>query len=505
MERKRVGHVICEEASPSQSAFSFVVTTEDEIPIRQGHFVEVEAEEGRMIGMVVNLFKTNRYFMRAEAVKAYGEGLPTVYPTNKWEYLVAQVRVLGVLNGSGLDRASYPPSPGEPVYRLDGEELSSFLGFSSTGLEIGELKHHDLPVKLDLTRLFQKHVAILAMSGAGKSFCARTIIEQLLKRKAELGRPAAIVVDVHGEYVDLAEVPEYAGKVSVIQGNKMKIGVPDLNARNFLEFVPDMSEMQARELQQVINELRKEMKENNRPYGLTELMARVQEAGMNANTKAALLAWLSDLQSLGIFGSFDDPAVEILLSPGSLVVLNFKPLVSLRKKQILVTHIVRKLFELRKEGCIPPFILFLEEAHQFAPSDERAISKSAIEMLAREGRKFSASLVVISQRPVRLSTTVLSQAGTNIILRMTNPYDLDHIRKSSEAITSEVADTISSLPVGEALIVGEAVNFPIFVKIRKPEHPPKAFLSLEEIAKKYERGETIAPDFPVAEESTVQD
>jgi DNA helicase HerA-like ATPase len=489
MERQRLGHVVCEEGSPSQSTFSFVVTVEGEIPVRQGQFVEVEAEEGRVIGMVVNLIKTNRYFMKAEAVKVYGEELPTVYPTNKWEYLLAKVQILGVLNGYGLDRASYPPSPGQPVYRLDGEDLASFLGFNPNGLEIGHLKHYNLPVKLDLTRLFQKHVAILAMSGAGKSFCARTMIEELLKRKVGQGRPAAIVVDVHGEYVDLADIPEYKGRVNVVQGNKMKIGVPDLNARNFLEFVPEMSEMQARELQQIINELRKRMKENNRPYGLNELMAEVQEAEMNANTKGALLAWLSDLQSLGIFGSFDDPAVENLLSPGSVLILNFKPLVSLRKKQILVTHLVRKLFELRKEGCIPPFILFLEEAHQFAPSEERAISKSAIEMIAREGRKFSASLVVISQRPVRLSTTVLSQAGTNIILRMTNPYDLDHIRESSEAITSQVADAISSLPVGEALIVGEAVNFPIFVKIKKPEHPPNISLSFEEVARKYESGE----------------
>jgi len=486
MERKPLGNVVCGEDSPSQSAFSFVVTAKENLPVRHGQFVELEAEEGRVVGMVVNLFKTNRYFMRAEAVKAYGEGLPTVYPTDKWEYLLAQVQILGVLNGYGFDRVSYPPSPGQQVYKLEGEALSSFLGFDPSGVEIGELKHHSLPVRLNLTRLFQKHVAILAMSGAGKSFCARTIIEQLLSRDASQGRPAIIVVDVHGEYTDLAEAPEYSGRVKVVWGNKMKIGVPGLSARDFLEFVPDMSEMQARELQEVIRELRKSMKENGSPYGLDELIAGVQEAEMNGNIKAALLAWLSDLKSLDLFGTFDQPSLESLLCPGSVLILDFKPLVSLRKKQILVAYLVRRLFELRKRECVPPFILFLEEAHQFAPSEERSISKSAIEMLAREGRKFSASLAVISQRPVRLSTTVLSQAGTNIILRMTNPYDLEHIRRSSEAITSRVAETISSLPVGEALIVGEAVNFPIFVRIRKPEHLPRTSLSFEEAAKRYE-------------------
>lgn len=489
MERKPVGQVVCDLDSPSQLSFSFVVTEEDRLPVRQGQFVEVETEEGRVMGTVINLLKTNRYFMRAEAVKAYGEELPSIYPTNRWEYLLARVQVLGVLNGSGFDRVSYPPSPGQQVYRLEGESLASFLGFNPDGLEIGQLKHYSLSVKLDLTRLFQKHVAILAMSGAGKSFCARTMIEELLKRGHGRGRPTAVLVDVHGEYTDLAEAPEYQGRVTVIRGNKMRIGVPELNGGDFLEFVPDMSEMQARELQQVISELRRRMREGGRPYGLRELMDAIQEAEMNSNTKAALLAWLYNLQSLGIFDSFDDPALESLLSSGSVVILDFKPMVSLRKKQILVSYLVRRLFELRKRECIPPFILFLEEAHQFAPSEDRAISKSAIEMLAREGRKFSASLVVISQRPVRLSTTVLSQAGTNIILRMTNPYDLEHIRRSSEAITSEVAQSISSLPVGEALIVGEAVNFPLFVKIRKPEHLPRGGISFEEASRNYETRE----------------
>ncbi|GAI52841.1 unnamed protein product [marine sediment metagenome] len=89
---------------------------------------------------------------------------------------------------------------------------------------------------------------------------------------------------------------------------------------------------------------------------------------------------------------------------------------------------------------------------------------------------------------MRLSTTVLSQANTNIILRVTNPYDLEHIKQSSEAITSEVADMISSLPVGEALIVGEAVNYPIFVKVRRRRSRESAHgAGLEEAAREFER------------------
>ena len=57
--------------------------------------------------------------------------------------------------------------------------------------------------------------------------------------------------------------------------------------------------------------------------------------------------------------------------------------------------------------------------------------------------------------------------NTHIILRITNPNDLDHIQMSSEGIDSRVARSITGLKVGEAIIVGEAVNYPTFVKIRR--------------------------------------
>ncbi len=476
-----LGNVICDEESPTQSSFSFVITGEGS-SVKQGQFVHLQTEEGKVIGMIVNLLKTNRYFEHVEAVKVYSQKMQTIYPTTQWECLVAKVQILGVQNGDSLDRVCYPPSPGQPVYKMDGEALCEFLGFNPNGIEIGQLKHHGVPVKLDLTRLFQKHVAILAQSGAGKSYCARTIIEQLLKRKQGCGRPAAIVVDVHGEYRDLAEIPEFSESVTVVRGDKMKIGVPNLSAYHFREFVPEMSEVQARELHRVITELRRR---EEGVYGIEELIWAVENSDIHSNVKLPLLAWLSDLQSMELFAPFDDPALENSLFPGSLVVLDLEPVTNLRKKQILVAYALQRLFNLRKQNRIPPFVFFLEEAHQFAP-EESAISRRTIETLAREGRKFSASLVVISQRPKRLCTTVLSQAGTNIILRITNPYDLDHLKRSSEAITSHVADAISSLPTGEALIVGEAVNFPIFVRIKTPEHPPKRGKTFEDAAREFE-------------------
>ncbi len=490
-----LGTVVATVDGPSPSKFTFVVTENGcRMPVRQGQFVEVETEEGLVIAFVTNLLKTNRYFMRAESVKEYERGgrpLTAIFPADRWEYLIAEAQALGVQGEGGLERTTFPPSPGQKVCEARSEALTRFLGLNpDDGVELGKLKHHELPVKLDLTRLLRKHVAVLAMSGAGKSHGVMVMIEELLDRLPERGRPAVVVVDVHGEYVGLAE--SFPGRVSIVKGRELRIGVPNLSSYQFKEFMSDMSGMQARELQRVLGELRAEMRAGKGPFGLDEVISRIEgDEDIHKQLQQALLGWLFDLRSLGVFDRADHPNWEKVVEPGKAVVVDLSDVVSLRKKQVLVAYAARRLFNARKRGRVPPFVLCLEEAHQFCPSSESkraAISRPIIETLAREGRKFYASLVLISQRPVRLSTTVLSQANTNIILRVTNPYDLEHIKQSSEAITGEVADMISSLPVGEALIVGEAVNHPIFVKVRRRRSRGSAHgASLEEVAKEFER------------------
>jgi DNA helicase HerA-like ATPase len=163
---------------------------------------------------------------------------------------------------------------------------------------------------------------------------------------------------------------------------------------------------------------------------------------------------------------------------------------SLKKKQVMVSYIGRRLFSLRKKNEIPPFLLLIEEAHNFAREKaeaREAVSRSVIETIAREGRKFGASLCLISQRPVNLSTTALSQCNTHIILRITNPNDLTHIEMSSEGIDSRISKSISGLRVGEAIIVGEATNYPVFVNIRdRKSLKREKGLPLHEQAKQFE-------------------
>jgi len=495
---EEVGTVICTPDGPSSGDFSFVVTNKNGgIPVRRGQFVELESQEGKVIAQVQNVKKTNRYFMRPESVKEYEKGeesLTSIFPAGRWEYIVAEAKSSGVKSDNGLKQVSFPVSPGDKVFKIDEDSLCDFLGIDREGgVDLGDIRYHDLRAKFDLTKLLRKHAAILAMSGAGKSYTASVLIEELLDRDRDDGRIASVIVDVHGEYTSLAKSNgsdgvDYSDKVSLIGGENVKIGVPSMSAYQFKEFAPDMSSSQARELSRVLGELKSEMRNGKGRYGLDDVIARVEENGKShKQLRKALLDRLYDLKKLGIFGKNDYPTWKELVKPGKAAILDLSRVFSLREKRVILTYFARKLFNKRKSGKAPPFTMLVEEAHQFAPSQNSSISSGILKKIAREGRKFYASLILISQRPVRLSTTVLSQANTNIILRVTNPYDLDHIKKSSERITKDTSSIISSLPVGQALVVGDAVNHPVFVNVReRKSNDADHDVGLEEIAKEYE-------------------
>lgn len=477
-----VGTIIATPDGPSTSAFTFLARAE----VRRGGFVKVTTAQGNAYAFVTDLQRTNRYFARADTVWEFGqgEGLSLTFPTQRWEYTLARARFIGTFNGEELERVLIPPSPGDKVLNAEEGELMSLLGFRPDGVELGYLKNHEVPVKLSLTRLLQKHLAILAMSGAGKSNCAQVIAEELLSRSQENGRPAVVLVDVHGEYSGLVE--KFPGQTEIIDGKRVRIGVSGLTSDRFREFIPEMSGAQARELQRVLARLKASVHARESGFDLNYVIAELEGVeGVSKSSKQALLGWLHDLQSLRVFDRFDFPQWTKVVAPGKAAILDLSGTISLRKKQTLVAHLARELFYARRREEVPPVVLFLEEAHIFAPT-EGAVSKRIVETIAREGRKFHFSLVVVSQRPVRLSTTLLSQAGSSVILRVVNPYDLEHLKRSSEAITSEVAEMISSLPVGEALVVGEAVNYPIFVKIREKHAARTQGLDLEGAAREFE-------------------
>ncbi len=494
-----LGVIISGEGTPSPSRIDFVAFSR----VNQGQFVEIPYEEGTLLALVTDVVRANRYYVHPDVVKEYERsgGMRESFPVELGELLVASARPLVVWREGRPERPTFPPPPGSKVLEPSADHLFRFLGFDGKGLHIGKLAYHNVDVKINMGKLVQKHFAILAMSGAGKSYLTSVILEELLDRPKDAGRIGVVVFDVHGEYVGFAEDP-YGDRTTVYPADQIKLGLPQLSAEALAEFLPGLSQAGIRDLHRVIGELRERMNKGEGPYGMEELIKAVEaDRRMKENTKSALVAWLERLKATNLFAPLEHPPAQILSRPGRLSIIDLSPLIDLNRKQLIVAYFARRLFALRREGQIPPTLLVVEEAHQFIPDarKEVALSRNILETIAREGRKFGIGLCLISQRPIKLSATALSQCNTHIILRMTNPYDLDHVKQSSEGIDAQTAKMITSLRPGEAIIVGAAVNFPVFVKVRKRKSKESKFeKTLEEMALEFEqKEEQVSEDLSV--------
>lgn len=133
------------------------------------------------------------------------------------------------------------------------------------------------------------------------------------------------------------------------------------------------------------------------------------------------------------------------------------------------------LFKRGQDGNYPTLLL-LEEAHQYLrdPYAEDVHQLKAYERLAKEGRKFSCSLLVSTQRPSELSSTVLAMCSNWISLRLTNERDLTTLRYAMENGNEHILNEISGLPRGDAVGFGSAFNLPVRFTIDKAVPGPSS-------------------------------
>ncbi len=336
---------------------------------------------------------------------------------------------------------------------------------------IGVLDNKDIRVYLDLQKLLTKHIAVLAKSGAGKSYCVGVLIEEILNKKIPL-----LIIDPHGEYSSLA----YPNTNSKDLVELKKLGLEpkgfDVNVYGDSKLDPNMiplrisSELKLSELTHLLPKLSSNQQallysaiQHIDSLNFTNIIYSLESE--ESNLKFGLINIIKQLKDLNIFSENPTPYTE-LIKPGSCSIVSLKG-ISPDAQEIIIYKLLSDLFELRKKDMIAPFFLVIEEAHNFCPERNFGEKKSSkiIRTIASEGRKFGLGLCVVSQRPARVDKSVLSQCSTQIILKVTNPNDLKAVANSVEGITSESIDEIQSLPVGSALITG-IFDIPLFVNIR---------------------------------------
>lgn len=141
---------------------------------------------------------------------------------------------------------------------------------------------------------------------------------------------------------------------------------------------------------------------------------------------------------------------------------------------ITVSLISRILFEFGyykkkhyKENNTPLMVVY-EEAHKYAPRGSMAkyrSSTSAIERIAKEGRKYGVTLCIVSQRPSEISETIFSQCNNFVAMRLTNPDDQNYVKRLLPDSLEGVTASLPALQTGQAIIIGDSIIMPSVVTI----------------------------------------
>lgn len=142
-----------------------------------------------------------------------------------------------------------------------------------------------------------------------------------------------------------------------------------------------------------------------------------------------------------------------------------------------------KVYQTVDERKRDPVVLVCEEAHRYVPDRgeaEYAAAQTAIRRIAREGRKYGIGLLLVSQRPADVESTVISQCGTWLVLRLTNASDQQHVSRFLPDGLSGMTKVLPNLAQQEAIFVGEGAAMPARVRIRDLE---KSKLPKSETAK----------------------
>lgn len=442
--------------------------------VRSGYYVTLEYENEKVLGLVT-LVTTGSPLLDdnlndielVQRIKQMGNNIPV--------YMKAKVKLLCKIDSNDLAQPDLPPVAGTPVRLATEDELRKI--FSDGIIRIGELIGKNIEVRLRVNSL-TRHLAILAATGSGKSNTVAVLSSRLSEQNGTV-----LIFDYHGEY--------YGSEIQNLNNIEPKINPLSLTPTEFATLleIRDNATIQYRILRKAFKsflmEVKEKIKEGNVDYGdlnsnfSTYLTNKVDEVSKNEKRKDSKDEVINKIEDfLDRYSEIIDFTSGDVIEKIKLGKVNVVNLSSLDEDGIdaVVSHYLRRVLTSRKDNKVKgkgglryPVILVIEEAHVLLSKDNNTLTKHWAGRIAREGRKFGVGLVIVSQRPKGIDENILSQMTNKIILKMTEPSDKKYVLETSDNLSEDIVEGLSSLGTGEAVIVGNIVRLPTIVKIDKFE------------------------------------
>jgi DNA helicase HerA-like ATPase len=427
------------------------------------------------------------------------------------EIWIAELGLVGELwrNASG-EAATFNrgvtvyPGLGDRVRVATKAELTlAFCGNDARSVRVGCIRQDatiDARVRVD--DLLGKHFAILGTTGTGKSCTTALILRSILDQ-----HPAAhiVLLDPHNEYAtafgELAEVispwnmqlPLWL--LNFEEATEVLVGDPERKQEIEIlqELIPMAKSRYAAGRAAENQKLRRGIIDHGRftvdtpvPYRISDLTGLIDERMGKLENKRDLAPYRNlksridtisqDARYTFMFGSLTvyDGMTQIL-SRIFRVPVQGKPITILELTgipteivNVVVSVLCRMTFDfaLWSEGKVP-VTLVCEEAHRYVPLNPNAgfePCKRAIAKIAKEGRKYGASLCIVTQRPAEIDPTILSQCNTVFALRMSNDRDQAIVQSAISDTGSGLLEFLPALGQREALAFGDGVALPVRIK-----------------------------------------
>lgn len=485
---------------------------EDILIGRLGSYVRIEQGAVRVLAMVARMSEREKLpagmnVSSSEAV--IGEALA--------QRMVQLIPIGSLTTDGAFERGiTVYPTTGAEVHAVASTDLNvMFRRFQEKQYDIGVVTTNPTTrVHLDPSSLFGRHMTILGQTGAGKSW---TVASLLQKAVSIMPRAHIILLDLHGEYRQAFQ----NATTRVVDATQLEIPYWLMTFQELCDLLIDRTEFSAHNqiavFKDALNELRTE--EGNKLglqrttldtpvfFDLLKLRGAIEQAN------GLVKSHTGNMIKGPLTGSFDnflmrldsrlgDIRYDFLLKPktrnssssmedllrdfvglggqkAAITVIDLSP-VPFDVRPTVTAQIGRIAFEFNywnPQYQEFPILLVCEEAHSYITRDSDSIHEGArksMERIAKEGRKYGVGLTVVSQRPHELSETVLSQCGTFICLRITNPDDQDYVRRLVPEAERDLVNILAGLRRGEALVLGEATPLPTRVQIDKPDPTPKS-------------------------------
>jgi DNA helicase HerA-like ATPase len=484
---------------------------------------------------VIDISRSNPFFPNEAAQALADEGLSLLDTvlSDARDQLEARALVLGstqVDEFSRLSPLTYPIKPASTVLVPPAEAVRHLLIGDTTGdvrLQVGTLiARRDVEASISARRLVSRHMAILAMTGGGKTVAARRMIRELSAH----GYPL-VILDPHGDYIGLWSVREK------FEGTNVRLFFPELTIAKDGEAIIEkligqmaeaMSEPQADALSGVIADNAAKPGQPASEY-IKVLITAVHsdaQATTNRNQARTLYAVLRKLRI--VQGRLERMKSSNAALRKRLASFEFEPLpdpfgspeLIVRPNQISIVYLggydhvtqcsiaailLETLFEHRSNlsNRIAPFATVIEEAHTFIPSAREgttdAVTLPVVRRIITEGRKFGTGLILISQRPSRLDETIISQCNSFLILRLVNPRDQQFVRTVMENLTESDARMIPGFGPGQGIVSGQVVRFPLPVMIRMDADLQASDLADEDFIRAASQWKSVIPEKVIAQ------